>query len=219
MDVKNELEIKTVNINCSLFDKQYSTVYWAFVLHPSQSIVSIVAEHKKSKITYLLFVSLINGDIIWQSQFDFIHDILFNFDGTFVCIFERPRGSKYGYIHIMNFTRLEWLCQIRFTYGGLPLGWDSFTWCANCLVFVKPFAIQISSPGDLLFRQNVQMQRMKDILKMEEEQRKIAIEQVFNDDDVNDVDENVNNNDDVLLPVISPSFCIYLLIFLYICIL
>ncbi len=47
---------------------------------------------------------------------------------------------------------MEWLCQIRLTYGTSPLGWDGFAWMADSLVFMAPFELRVVSPGALEWR-------------------------------------------------------------------
>ncbi|ETO27987.1 hypothetical protein RFI_09143 [Reticulomyxa filosa] len=36
-------------------------------------------------------------------------------------------------------ARLEWLCQMKFDYAGLSLGWDGFAWCGDSLAFILPY--------------------------------------------------------------------------------
>ncbi len=54
----------------------------------------------------------------------------------------------FGYVHVLNLARLEWLCQVKLTYGGFPLGWDGFTWCADSLVFITPHKMSVLTPEE-----------------------------------------------------------------------
>lgn len=207
MDIINEKEINTITIESELLKSatEYQCVYWGFQLNPKGKEISVLIQGEKN-VTYVLFVSLLNGNIIWQSRFDFVHDLSFNNNGRYCCVFERPRKTEYGYVHVLNLTRLEWLCQIRLTYGTSPLGWDGFTWMDNSLVFMAPFQLKIVSPGALQWR-ITETKKENQLLKQLQQQQ--------HQQDINNQNENENENvitpqkfDEILQQQKSKEICV-----------
>eukprot|EP00485_Elphidium_margaritaceum_P009944 CAMPEP_0202688818 /NCGR_PEP_ID=MMETSP1385-20130828/4238_1 /ASSEMBLY_ACC=CAM_ASM_000861 /TAXON_ID=933848 /ORGANISM="Elphidium margaritaceum" /LENGTH=569 /DNA_ID=CAMNT_0049343865 /DNA_START=59 /DNA_END=1768 /DNA_ORIENTATION=+ len=160
MDIKNEKAVSCTPIQCELLTADvadhnsksgYQCVYWGFTLNPNGKQISLMVQGERTE-NVVLFVERTTGNVIWQSRFDFVHDLRFNENGTMMCVFERPRSTEYGYVHVLNLTRLEWICQIQLTYGTSPLGWDGFAFLGNSLVFMAPFDLKVVSPGAVQWR-------------------------------------------------------------------
>ena len=115
MDIGQQKEMKTISIESDLLkEERFKCVYWGFQLNPNGKEISVLIA-AENNVSHVCFVSLSDGSIVWQSRFDFVHDLSFNSNGKFACIFERPRKTEYGYVHVLNLTRLEWVCQIQLT--------------------------------------------------------------------------------------------------------
>eukprot|EP01083_Nonionella_stella_P065110 170327_1 len=204
LDVINEKEIQTVTIQSDLLRNiKNQCVYWGFKLNPNGNEISVLIQGEKN-VTFVCFVSLSDGNILWQTRFDFVHNVLFNDTGTFACIFERPRKTEFGYVHVLNLTRMEWICQVRLTYGTSPLGWDGFTWLENSLVFMAPFELKVVSPGALEWR-IAETKKQIEIEKQERQERlrkQRGMEEKEGDDDgADDGDQTqVKEEDKTLTP-------------------
>jgi len=155
MNVYEKKEIKTLPLQSNLCKMMPSeAVYWGFKYNPNLDVISIVIRdqelYSKSRVEkmFVLIASLKDGAVLWQHEFDFVHEALFNQQGNLIAIFERPRSSD-GYVHILNVIRKEWICQVHLEYGGLPFGWDGFTWSDESLVFIAPHKIAILSPDEI----------------------------------------------------------------------
>ena len=207
MDVINEKEIKTITIESDLLksNTNYQCIYWGFQLNPNNEEISVLVQGEKN-VTYVLFVSLENGGIIWQSRFDFVHDLSFNNNGKFACVFERPRTTEFGYVHVLNLTRLEWFCQVRLTYGTSPLGWDGFTWMDDSLVFMAPQEIKVVSPGAVEWRiaetkkQNEIQQKKREEQKQQQDEEEEEEEEQQPEEQQQEEQEQVNEEN-----IITPA--------------
>jgi len=109
-------------------------------------------------------------------------------------------------------TRLEWLCQIRLTYGTSPLGWDGFTWMNDSLVFMAPFELKVVSPGALEWRIR-ETKKENQLLKQIRDEKLKKLQQDEDEDQDENQDEqkqgdNDNNNENQPDPnanVITPQ--------------
>jgi len=96
-----------------------------------------------------LLIDLKGGQVIWQRPYEFIHDLAFNQDGSYLAIFVRPLGTNTGYVNVLNVARLEWVCRVKLEYGVQPLGWDAFAWCGDSLVFIAPYTMSVLTAEEL----------------------------------------------------------------------
>ncbi|ETO31077.1 hypothetical protein RFI_06044, partial [Reticulomyxa filosa] len=191
----NVVEGKTiakVTIETSIFaEKKAVPQYWGFRFNEKFNYVSVLVAHKdeedKNKVHHqVLLVSLHGGKIVWTDIFQYVHDMSFSDDGTFLAIFERPRDAKLCIVLHVRFTcyllchkaqsnRLSHLIFLlckknkkkikkikkkikiknkKLEYGGIPLGWDGFTWCGDSLVFIAPYKMSVLSAEELLALRN-----------------------------------------------------------------
>jgi len=151
-------------------------LYWGFTYNAKLNVISVVIRDqeiykivKKEKM-FVLMVSLNDGSILWQHEFDFIHDVSFNQQGNLMAIFERPKTDD-GYVHIVNIIRKEWICHIHLEYNGLPFGWDAFAWWDDSLIFMSPHNIAVLSHDEMEKIENIKKQEIENLI-LKDQQKK-----------------------------------------------